>query len=251
MLMVKSVKKNYNGREVLKGISLDIKDGEYVAMIGRSGSGKTTLVRMVNGFVIPDSGTVTVKGVPIDYHNDRSLRQARKRIGMIYQLFNLVDRSTAIDNVMSGALGRKDRGLDLLSSSIGIYSREDRERALELLQFVGLEKRAYQRTDKLSGGEKQRVAIARALMQDPYLLLADEPIANLDPKTSKKILDLLKKVNEERGITVITILHHLESVQNHFNRVVAMKEGAICYDGTIANLGPNWMNEIYGTEDEE
>jgi len=251
MLRVDKVKKSFNGREVLKGVSLNVKESEYVAMIGRSGSGKTTLVRMINGFVVPDAGTVSVKGVPINYRNSEELRQARKRIGMIYQLFNLVDRSTTIDNVLTGALGRKDRGFDLLSSSIGIFPREEKEKALELLKFVGLGERAYQRVDRLSGGEKQRVAIARALMQEPHLLLADEPIANLDPKTSKKILDHLRKVNEDKGITVITILHHLESVKDSFDRVVAMKEGTICYDGNIKDLQPNWMNDIYGTEDEE
>jgi phosphonate transport system ATP-binding protein len=251
MLEINNIRKSFNGREVLKSVSLNVKDSEYVAMIGRSGSGKTTLVRMVNGFVIPDAGTIKVKGTPINYHNGVELRQARKKIGMIYQLFNLVDRSTAIDNVLTGALGRMDRGLDLISSSIGIFPREEKEKALEQLQFVGLGERAYQRVDKLSGGEKQRVAIARALMQEPYLLLADEPIANLDPKTSMKILDLLKKVNEEKGITVITILHHLESVKDSFDRVVAMKEGTICYDGRVRDLPSNWMNEIYGTEEEQ
>ncbi len=250
MLRVDKVRKSFNGREVLKGVSLNVKESEYVAMIGRSGSGKTTLVRMVNGFVVPDAGTITVKGTPINYYNGEELRQARKQIGMIYQLFNLVDRSTALDNVLTGALGRMDRGLDLLSSSIGIFPKEEKEKAQELLHFVGLGERAHQRVDRLSGGEKQRVAIARALMQEPHLLLADEPIANLDPKTSKKILDLLKKVNEEKGITVITILHHLESVKDNFDRVVAMKEGTICYDGSVRDLPINWMNDIYGTQEE-
>ena len=250
MLQVRKVRKSYNGREVLKGVDLNVKDSEYVAMIGRSGSGKTTLIRAVNGFVIPDEGTISVRGVPINYRNSGALRQARKRIGMIYQLFNLVERSTAMDNVLSGALGRKDAGLDLLSSSIGYFSRDEREKARELLHFVGLEERAYQRVDRLSGGEKQRVAIARALMQEPHLLLADEPIANLDPRTSKKILDLLRKVNEEKGITVITILHHLESVKDHFDRVVALKEGAICFDGRICELSPDWITDIYGPDDD-
>lgn len=250
MLQVNKVRKSYNGREVLKGVDLSIRNSEYVAMIGRSGSGKTTLVRAVNGFVIPDAGTIKVKGVAINYHNSGELRQARKRIGMIYQLFNLVERSSAIDNVLSGALGRKDAGLNLISSSLGYFSRDEREKALELLSFVGLEDRAYQRVDRLSGGEKQRVAIARALMQEPHLLLADEPIANLDPRTSRKILDLLRKVNEEKGITVITILHHLESVRDHFDRVVALKEGSICFDGRVCELSSNWISEIYGADDE-
>lgn len=250
MLEFRKVRKSYNGREVLKGVDLNIRDSEYVAMIGRSGSGKTTLIRAVNGFVVPDAGTISVNGVPINYRNSGELRQVRKRIGMVYQQFNLVERSTAINNVLSGALGRKDKGLNLISSSIGFFSRDERDKALEQLRFVGLEERAYQRVDQLSGGEKQRVAIARALMQEPHLLLADEPIANLDPRTSKKILDLLRKVNEDKGITVITILHHLESVKDYFDRVVALKEGSICFDGQICELSPNWISEIYGSEED-
>lgn len=250
MLQISKIRKSYNGREVLRGVDLNVRDSEYVAMIGRSGSGKTTLIRAVNGFVVPDAGTIKVNGVPINHHNDVELRQARKRIGMIYQLFNLVERSTAIDNVLSGALGRKDTGLNLIYSSLGYYSRNDREKAQELLSFVGLENAAYQRVDRLSGGEKQRVAIARALMQEPDLLLADEPIANLDPRTSKRILDLLRRVNEEKGITVITILHHVESVKDHFDRIVALKEGTICFDGRVSELPVNWISEIYGSEDE-
>lgn len=250
MLQISKIRKNYNGREVLRGVDLSVRNAEYVAMIGRSGSGKTTLIRAVNGFVVPDSGTIKVKGVLINHHNGRELRQARKRIAMIYQLFNLVERSTAIDNVLSGALGRKDTGLNLISSSLGYYSRDDREKALELLSFVDLEDAAYQRVDRLSGGEKQRVAIARALMQEPDLLLADEPIANLDPRTSRRILDLLRKVNVEKGITVITILHHIESVKDHFDRLVALKEGTICFDGRVSELPANWISEIYGSEDD-
>lgn len=251
MLSVDSVSKCYNGRNVLKGVSLNIKKSEFVAMIGRSGSGKTTLARTINGFVIPDSGTVTVRGVRINYKNDGELRQARKHIAMVYQLFNLVDRSSAIDNVLSGALGRMDRGVNLLSSSIGLFGSNDRDKALEQLRFVGLEDKAYRRADSLSGGEKQRVAIARALMQEPDLLLADEPIANLDPKNSKKILDLLEKVNEEKGITVITILHNLESVKNHFDRVIAMKDGLICYDGGVSELTADHIDNVYRSEDDE
>jgi phosphonate transport system ATP-binding protein len=251
MLNVDSVNKRFNGRDVLKGVSLNIKRSEFVAMIGRSGSGKTTLVRTINGFVVPDSGTVTVSGVRINYKNGGELRQARKRIGMVYQLFNLVDRSTAIDNVLSGALGRRDRGISLLSSSLGVFGSDDRDKALEQLRFVGLEDKAYQRADRLSGGEKQRVAIARALMQEPALLLADEPIANLDPKTSKKILDLLEKINEEKGITVITILHNLESVKNHFDRVIGMKDGSICFDGKVDELTADHIDYIYRSDDDE
>lgn len=251
MLKLESIHKRFNGAEVLKGVDLEVKEGEAVALIGPSGSGKTTLIRVINGFVVPDNGRVVVRGKEIDYRKRDELRQMRKRIGMIYQLFNLVDRTSAIDNVMSGALGRMDSGFDLISSSIGLFSREVRERAMELLSFVGIEDKAYERVDRLSGGQKQRVAIARALMQAPEILLADEPIANLDPKTSQRIMELLTKINREKGITIITVLHHLESVRDHFNRVVALKDGEICFDGRTDCLTREHISSIYEFSDEE
>src|SRR3972149_1938792 len=172
MLKMESIHKRFNGAEVLKGVDLEVKEGEAVALIGPSGSGKTTLMRVINGFVSPDSGRVVVRGKEIDYRKRDELRQMRKRIGMIYQLFNLVDRTSAIDNVMSGALGRMDRGFDLISSSIGLFGREVRERAMELLSFVGIEDKAYERVDRLSGGQKQRVALARGHMEEPEILLS-------------------------------------------------------------------------------
>ena len=245
MLKMESIHKRFNGAEVLKGVDLEVKEGEAVALIGPSGSGKTTLMRVINGFVSPDSGRVVVRGKEIDYRKRDELRQMRKRIGMIYQLFNLVDRTSAIDNVMSGALGRMDRGFDLISSSIGLFGREVRERAMELLSFVGIEDKAYERVDRLSGGQKQRVAIARALMQEPEILLADEPIANLDPKASQKIMELLTKINMKKGITMITVLHYLESVRDHFHRVVALRAGEICFDGRTDCLMREHISSIY------
>ncbi|MCL4475002.1 MAG: phosphonate ABC transporter ATP-binding protein [Nitrospirae bacterium] len=245
MLKMESIHKRFNGAEVLKNVDLKVKKGEAVALIGPSGSGKTTLIRVINGFVLPDNGRVVVRGKEIDYRKKDELRQMRKRIGMIYQLFNLVDRTSAIDNVVSGALGRMDRGFELISSTIGLFSTEVRERAMELLNFVGIEDKAFERVDRLSGGQKQRVAIARALMQEPEILLADEPIANLDPRTSQKIMELLTKINRERGITIITVLHHLESVRDHFHRVVALKDGEICFDGRTDCLTREHISSIY------
>ncbi len=151
---------------------------------------------------------------------------------------------------MAGALGRLDNGVNLISSTIGLFHKNERQKAMELIRFVGLEDKAYERVDRLSGGQKQRVAIARALMQDPELLLADEPIANLDPKTSRKILELLLRINMEKGITMICVLHHLDTVKDNFNRVAALKNGSICFDGEPYTLTHDHIHDIYEFEEE-
>jgi phosphonate transport system ATP-binding protein len=250
MVKVANLRKRFNGHEVLAGINLRVGNSEPVALIGPSGSGKTTLIRTINGFVVPDAGTISIGGKVINYRDKEALRRTRKKIGMIYQLFNLVERTSALVNVMAGALGRLDRGVSLLSSTLGFFSKQEREKAMDLIRFVGLEDKAGERVDRLSGGQKQRVAIARALMQEPELLLADEPIANLDPKSSRKILELLFQINREKKITLITVLHHLESVRDHFDRVIALKEGAICFDGDTRDLTKDSVQDIY-TFDEE
>jgi phosphonate transport system ATP-binding protein len=250
VVKIEALQKTYNGTAVLKDISLTIQSAEGIALIGPSGSGKTTLIRSINGFVVPDQGIIWVDGKQIDHKAKKQLRETRKRIGMIYQLFNLVERRSAIANVLTGALGRLDRGLPFFLSVAGWFNREEREKALGLLRFVGLEERADERVDRLSGGEKQRVAIARALMQEPDLLLADEPVANLDPKSSHRILDLLLRVNQEKRITLVTVLHHLGYVRDHFDRVVALKEGQIRFDGDSAALTQGHLSDIYAFDEE-
>jgi phosphonate transport system ATP-binding protein len=250
MVKVTDLCKRFNGQEILAGVNLRVKKGEALALIGPSGSGKTTLIRAINGFVIPDSGSISVGAQEISPNNSESLRQVRKKIGMIYQLFNLVERTSVEINVLAGALGRLDRGFSLLSSTLGFFTREERDKARELLHFVGIEDKARERVDRLSGGQKQRVAIARALMQEPELLLADEPIANLDPKSSRKIIELLFRINQEKKITMITVLHHLDSVRDYFHRVVALKNGSICFDADTRSLNNRRVQFIYELEEE-
>jgi phosphonate transport system ATP-binding protein len=250
VVKIEALKKTYNGTAVLKDVSLTIQSAEGIALIGPSGSGKTTLIRSINGFVVPDQGIIWVGGKQIDHKAKKQLRETRKRIGMIYQLFNLVERRSTVANVLTGALGRLDRGVPFLLSVVGWFNREEREKAVELLSFVGLEDKAYERVDRLSGGEKQRVAIARALMQEPDLLLADEPVANLDPKSSQRILDLLLRVNQEKQITLVTVLHHLGYVKDHFDRVVALKEGQIRFDDDSTALTQEHLSDIYAFDEE-
>jgi phosphonate transport system ATP-binding protein len=252
MIRFENIQKRFGNEQVLKGVNLSIGEGEFVAIIGASGGGKTTLIRTVNGFVVPTAGHVYVNEKQVDYSNFRNLRQLRKNVGMIYQLFNLVERTSAMHNVLTGTLGSKDKPLDMILSSIGYFGRNDRAKAMEILDFVGLKDKADARVDQISGGQKQRVAIARALMQNPSVLLADEPIANLDPNTSRRILELLSKVNQERNITVVTVIHHFHMVKDYFTRVIAMKDGQVAFDGDPRLLDrEDALETIYGGRFEE
>lgn len=243
ILSIKNLVKTYpNGVQALKGVSFDVKKGEFLVIIGLSGSGKSTLLRCINRLHDPTSGDITFEGKDIAYAQGAEVRTLRKRVGMIFQHFNLIPRHTVLSNVLMGRLGK----MGSLTSIFGFFSPEDKSRALKYLELVGIADKAKIRADQLSGGQQQRVAIARALTQGPSLLLADEPVASLDPATCHTVMDYLKKVNQELGITVICNLHFLSLVRQYATRVIAMKGGQVVYDGAPQDITEQWFEKIYG-----
>lgn len=245
MLEIKNLQKVYpNGVHALKGVSFDVKKGEFLVIIGLSGSGKSTLLRCINRLHEPTSGNVIFEGEEATTKKGADLRGLRARIGMIFQHFNLIPRRSVLTNVLSGTLARTS----VLNSIFGIYSEEDKKKALEYIEIVGLTGKENQRADNLSGGQQQRVAIARALMQNPKILLADEPVASLDPATSHSVMKYLKKINEELGVTVICNLHFLSLVRQYAGRVVALKDGKLIYEGSPLEINEEWFQTIYGED---
>ena len=232
------------GTRALDGLSLDFAKGEFVVLIGLSGSGKSTLLRCVNRLVDPTSGTVRMDGRDLTAAGGRELRRARRRIGMIFQQFNLVRRSTVFANVLAGRLGYRSLWRTLAFQPSG----EDVALAFENLQRVGILDKAYSRADALSGGQQQRVGIARALMQRPDVMLADEPVASLDPATSHSVMKYLEEINKKDGITVICSLHFLSLARRYGTRVVALKDGRVAYDGKPADIDEARFKEIYGED---
>jgi len=232
------------GARALDSISLDIRKGEFVVLIGLSGSGKSTLLRCINRLVEPTSGRVIFEGTDVTLVNGRDLRQIRRRIGMIFQQFNLVRRSSVFANVLAGRLGYRSSWRTVASRP----SREDVALAFENLERVGILEKAYARADALSGGQQQRVGIARALMQQPQLMLADEPVASLDPATSHSVMKYLEEINKTDGITVICSLHFLSLARRYATRVIALKDGKVAFDGKPADIDEERFKEIYGQE---
>jgi len=244
ILSVKDLTKTYpNGTQALKGVSFDVKKGEFLVIIGLSGSGKSTMLRCINQLIPSTSGEITFQGkqIPSPAKN-KILKKLRTKVGMIFQHFNLVERHTVMSNVLMGSLGRTKT----FKSMMGIFSEQDKQKALNALKLVGIEDKALFRADQLSGGQKQRVAIARALTQNPDLLLADEPVASLDPATCHTVMDYLKKVNEELGITIICNLHFLSLVRQYASRVIALKDGKLVYEGKPSDINEQWFEKIYG-----
>ncbi len=247
MLSIQNLSKTYpNGTQALKNISFEVQDGEFLVVIGLSGSGKSTLLRCINRLIEPTSGRIIWDGVDITAASPAELRQIRRKIGMVFQQFNLVKRSSVLTNVLAGRLGYVNPWLSLL----GIWPQEEKRRALEALERVGIADKAYSRADALSGGQQQRVGIARALMQDPTLILADEPVASLDPVLSHSILQYLEQLNKE-GITVICSLHFLDLVHRYATRVVALKDGVKVFEGSPKEIDRARFKEIYGEEAQE
>jgi phosphonate transport system ATP-binding protein len=245
LVSVKDLVKIYpTGTRALDGVSLDFHKGEFIVLIGLSGSGKSTLLRCVNRLVDPTSGTVTFDGVDVTRSSGAALRRIRRRIGMIFQQFNLVRRSSVFSNVLAGRLGYRSTWRTIL----GRPTREDVALAFENLGRVGIADRAFSRADALSGGQQQRVGIARALMQEPELMLADEPVASLDPATSHSVMKYLEEINKKDGITVICSLHFLSLARRYGTRVIALKGGKVAFDGKPADIDERRFKEIYGED---
>ncbi len=247
MLRVENLTKIFpDGTEAVKNVSFRVKDGEFLAIIGLSGSGKSTLLRCINRLIDPTEGRVVWDDIDITAAQGRELRRIRRQIGMIFQQFNLVRRSSVMTNVLSGRLGYADPFWSL----VGRFSSEDRRRAVAALERVGIAEKADNRADQLSGGQQQRVGIARALMQEPRLMLADEPVASLDPVLAHSILQYLELLNQQDGITVLCSLHFLDLVHRYATRVIGLKDGELVFDGLPSELTRERFKEVYGEEAE-
>ena len=245
MLRLEQVSKIYgDGTRALRDVSLNIEAGEFVVILGRSGAGKSTLFRCINRLVEPTSGKIFFEGQEVTAMDGKRLRSLRQKIGMIFQNYNLVSRMSVQTNVLSGALGRTSPWAALLN----YFGNDEIGAAQHNLERLEIGGKAGQRADQLSGGQQQRVGIARALMQHPKIILADEPVASLDPATSRTILDILQRINREDGVTVLCNLHLPELAREYAQRLIAMKAGKIVYDGSPEGLTPNLANDLYETK---
>jgi len=248
-LVIDHVRKVYERGQVvaLKDLSFSVQKGEFLVVIGLSGSGKSTLLRCINRLIEPTSGAIRLNNVDLTQLAAARMRRVRRGMGMIFQHFNLVNRSTVLTNVLTGRLGYTSTW----RSMIGWFSPEDRALAMENLERVGLREKAYVRADELSGGQQQRVGIARALMQEPELLLVDEPVSALDPATSNSIMQYFEEVNREDGVTVLTSLHFLSLARRFGTRIIALKDGELVFDGLPSEIDNVRFKEIYGEDAEE
>lgn len=230
------------GVHALKGLTLEIPDGQMMVIVGLSGAGKSTLIRVINGLVPLTGGDLVIDGTSVRRANARRMRQLRSRIGMIFQTFNLVNRTSVLNNVLMGRL----HSTGTLRSLLGWYRAEDVEIAMRALERVSIVEKAYVRAANLSGGQQQRVGIARALAQEPNILLADEPVASLDPPTSHVVMRDLQRINRELGITTIVNLHFLDLAKVYGERIIGLRAGELVYDGTGAQADENVFRDIYG-----
>ncbi len=247
MLQVEHLTKIYpDGTVALRDVSFTVADGEFMAVIGLSGSGKSTLLRCINRLIEPTEGRVIWDGVDITAARGEELRRIRRQIGMIFQQFNLVKRSSVLTNVLSGRLGYANPWLTL----VHYFPPEDHRRAVAALERVGIADKIHSRADQLSGGQQQRVGIARALMQEPRLILADEPVASLDPVLAHSILQYLERLNKEDGITILCSLHFLDLVHRYADRVIGLKDGRLVFEGLPRELTRQRFKEVYGEEAE-
>ncbi|MEP0762995.1 MAG: phosphonate ABC transporter ATP-binding protein [Chloroflexota bacterium] len=245
MLKIEHLTKIYdNGVRALQDVSFEVPDGQFLVIIGLSGSGKSTLLRCINRLIEPTEGRIIWNDTDITDATDEELRQIRRKIGMIFQQFNLVRRAPVMTNVLAGRLGYTNP----LWSLVNHFSAEDKRKALEKLDRVGIREKAHIRADQLSGGQQQRVGIARALMQEPALMLADEPVASLDPATSHSVMKYLELLNKEDGITILCSLHFLSLARTYADRIIALKDGRMEFDGLPEEIDDRRFKDIYGED---
>jgi phosphonate transport system ATP-binding protein len=248
VLEFQNVSKIYNNAtRALTDLSFSVDEGEFVSVIGPSGSGKSTVLRCINRLVDATRGAIVFDGQDITRLNKKEIRQVRKKTGMIFQHYNLVDRLSVIENVLHGRLGHKSAAAGV----IGYYTDREKENAFQILAKLGLAEQAYKRCDELSGGQKQRVGIARSLMQEPRLILCDEPIASLDPGASKVIMDHLSSINKTMNITCICNLHQVDVAMRYSRRIIGLTLGQIVYDGPPDRLCKSKIHEIYQSNEGE
>jgi len=247
MLQIEHLTKVYDdGTIALRDVSFEVAEGQFLAIIGLSGSGKSTLLRCINRLIDPTEGRILWNGEDITAASEEEMRRIRRRIGMVFQNFNLVYRSRVITNVLAGRLGYTSPALALANQ----FSKSDRERALAQLARFGLEGKDQNRTEELSGGQQQRVGIARAMMQDPEMILADEPVASLDPVLAHSIMQHLEDINRTDGVTVLCSLHFLDLVHRYGQSVIALNEGRLVFEGLPSEIDDAMFKDIYGQEAE-
>jgi len=243
MIKFDNVNKKYdNGVHALKDVNLEIPQGEFVSIIGLSGAGKSTLLRTINKMHDITDGTLTVNDVDVSSLKGKELRNFRHGVGMVFQSFNLIERTSALNNVLVS----KVADMNIFSVLFSKYNKEDKIDALEALQTIGLLDKAYVRVDQLSGGQKQRVALARTLAQHPKIILADEPVASLDPITAEDEMDDFKKINKNLNITIVANMHHVDTAIKYSDRIIGIKEGKIIYNGPSKEITNEILEEVYG-----
>ncbi|WP_085522264.1 phosphonate ABC transporter ATP-binding protein [Tuberibacillus sp. Marseille-P3662] len=242
MITFKDVSLVYpNGTKGLKNINTTINEGEFIVIVGLSGAGKSTFIRSINRMVTPTSGELLVDDENILNYKGKNLRHLRTKIGMIFQNYNLVNRSSVMKNTISGRLGHTGT----LRSILNLYSKDDRAMAYDNLKRVNIDDRIYNRADQLSGGQQQRVSIARVLTQEPNVILADEPVASLDPPTSHQVMTYLRKVNQEDNITTIVNLHFIDMAMEYADRIIGMRDGEVVFDGPVSEVDEQTFERIY------
>lgn len=245
MIKFSNVSKTYvGGVKALKDVNIEIGDGEFVAIIGLSGAGKSTLLRSINKMQTITGGEIYIDGVDIVSLKGKKLREFRRNIGMIFQSFNLVKRMSVFNNVLTGRVAYHST----LRALFGLFPKEDKMIALEALETMGILEKAFVRADKLSGGQQQRVALARALTQKPKVILADEPVASLDPITTVQVMDDFARINKDLGITIVANMHHVDLALKYAKRIIGIKAGQIVYDGPSEGINKKILKNIYGRD---